>query len=432
MLPDIPSPAVRGLTAAVHLVAAVLVTTVVVRAVTGTAELADDLVPFAGPTAVTAVAVAWACGYAVGVLVPAVTRATGRAAAWLAVSGVLWLVLLVLTADAVWLAFPLFFAQLSLLPTRWALPVVVLTTGAAIAGFGWHHHELTAATVLGPALGALVAVVTVLGYRALYRESERRRRLLVTLGRTRDELASAEHRAGMLAERERMAREIHDTVAQGLSSIQLLLRAAERALDDRPPPGPADPVADLVRQARETAATNLAEARRFVRDRRPAALDGTSLPEALRGLCARTTGESGPVVRCHVSGAAVPLSSATEAALWRVAQSALANTVAHARADRADVTLSYMDTEVALDVVDDGIGFDDDPTTDPTTGPGTADTRWDDGGFGLRAMRARVEELGGSLVVESATGRGTAVAATVPARTAGPAPATPGSEGETT
>jgi signal transduction histidine kinase len=90
--------------------------------------------------------------------------------------------------------------------------------------------------------------------------------------------------------------------------------------------------------------------------------------------------------------------------LVRVAQSALANTVQHARVGRVELTLSYMETEVALDVVDDGCGFD--PGTIPVAGDGGA-------GFGLAAMRARIRALSGSLTIESAPGQGTALAVTL-------------------
>ena len=158
----------------------------------------------------------------------------GAAALWLAAVALLWLVLLALTPDGVWLAFPLFFLQLHLLPAALGLPAVAATTAGRRRRIrrGTAHPQRSR-MVIGPALGAAVAVAVVLGYQALYRESEQRRRLIEELTATRAELAAAEHTAGVLAERERLAREIHDTLAQGLSSIQLLLRAAERALPRR-------------------------------------------------------------------------------------------------------------------------------------------------------------------------------------------------------
>lgn len=159
-----------------------------------------------------------------------------------------------------------------------------------------------------------------------------------------------------------------------------------------------------MRAAREAAQANLAEARSFVRALTPPDLEHGSLAAALERLCARTTAPD-LTVRFAVSGTPVELPTPYEVALLRTAQSALANTVRHARAGRAEITLSFMDTSVALDVVDDGQGFD--PSGAPVQERG-------DGGFGLPAMRARAGSLGGALSVESAPGQGTAVAVTLP------------------
>lgn len=238
-------------------------------------------------------------------------------------------------------------------------------------------------------------MATVLGYQALYRESERRRELIEELITTRAELAAAERDAGILAERERLAREIHDTLAQGLSSIQLLLRAAERAL----PAG--TPALEHIARAREAAQENLAEARRFVRALTPPDLEHGSLAAALERLC---SGVPGPRVRFSLSGSPRVLPTPYEVALLRIAQSALANVVRHARAGRAEITLTFMDASVTLDIVDDGHGFD----------PSAAASGSGDGGFGLPAMRSRAETLGGLFTVESDPGQGTAVAVTLP------------------
>ncbi|MFC9173073.1 sensor histidine kinase [Streptomyces sp. NPDC057107] len=331
-------------------------------------------------------------------LAASVRPGTEAAATWLTALCVLWLALLVLSPDALWVAFPLYFLQLHLLPTRWGVPAVVVTAAAAITSFVVHRQEIAPGAFIGPLIGAAVAIATVLGYDALFRESERRRELIVELVATRAELAEAERTAGTLAERERLAREIHDTLAQGLSSIQLLLRAAERTL----PAGA--PATAHVRAAREAAQANLAEARSFVRALTPPDLEHGSLAGALERLCARTTGPD-LTVRFAVSGAPVELPTPYEVALLRTAQSALANTVRHAAAGRAEITLSFMDTSVALDVVDDGRGFD--PSAVPVDERG-------DGGFGLPAMRSRAATLGGTLSVESAPGQGTALAVTLP------------------
>ncbi len=384
------TPAVRVLRSCLHLMVAALLALAAARAVA-------DGNPYT-PAVVAVSAVLLGC-YVAGPLLPGVRPRSGGAALWLAVLAAVWIVLLALTQDGVWLAFPLFFVQLHLLAPRWGLPAVAVTTAVAVAGFARHTGTLNVGTVIGPVLGAAVAVAVVLGYQALYRESEQRRRIVEELTATRGELAAAEHAAGVLAERERLAREIHDTLAQGLSSIQLLLRAAERALPSRP-----ETALGHVVHARATAVDNLAEARRFVRELSPPDLEAGSLPAALERLCATTARASGLAVHCQVSGTPAELPTPHEVALLRIAQSALANTVRHAGARRAELTLSYMDTEVALDVVDDGAGFD--PGAPPPAADGT--------GFGLAAMRARARALHGALAVESAPGEGTAVAVTLP------------------
>jgi signal transduction histidine kinase len=342
--------------------------------------------------------------YAVGPRRSAVARSPRAAGGWLAVLLATWMVLLVLSPDAVYLAFPWFFLLLHLLPRAVGLVAVAVTTAAAVAGFAWHQETFTAAMAIGPILGAGVAIATVLGYQALQAESEQRRRLIVELDRTRAELAAVEHRTGVLDERERLAREIHDTLAQGLSSIQLLLRAAGRALDPAREMDPAK-ASDLVEQARRAAQENLAEARRFVRALAPGDLEESTLAAALQRLCDTTSARTGIRVSFHEVGHVTALTTAVEVALLRIAQAALGNTAQHSQATRADVTLTMMDSAVTLDVVDDGTGFDARAPIPPVAAAAGR------GGFGLRSMQSRAAELGGVLTVESQPGRGTAVSA---------------------
>ncbi|ASR35720.1 two-component sensor histidine kinase [Prauserella marina] len=388
------TPTSRVLTWCVHLLFTGLLVLAAVRAVAGN-------LPLTG--AIVAVAVACGAVYAAGPFLPRVRTSRWAAAAWLGAVSAGWLVLIVLTPDGIWVAFPLYFLQLHLLPRR-AGPVAVTATAlAAITAFAAHQGSLSPAVAIGPALGAAVAVAVVRGYQALYRESEQRRHLIDELTVTRADLAEAQHTAGVLAERERLAREIHDTLAQGLSSIQLLLRAAERSLPETPAKA-----AGYVDQARHAAADNLAEARRFVAALSPPALDDTTLAGALERLCATTSTRHRITARFHGTGDPVPLPTAHEVALLRIAQAALANTVRHAEASTAEMTLSHLGDHVALDIVDNGTGFD--PTGLPEPDPQGGGFR----GFGLAAMRARATALGGTLTIESAPGRGTALAACLP------------------
>jgi len=380
------TPTSRLLTWCLHLLFFALLGLAAVRAVAA-----------GSPRAAAVVATALACGvvYAAGPLMPRVRTSRGAAAWWLPAVGVVWVVLLAMTADAVWVAFPLYFLQLHLLSRRQGLVAVIATALAAITAFAAHQGALVPAAAIGPALGAAVAVAVVWGYQALYRESERRRNLIKKLTAIRADLAEAQHDAGVHAERERLAHEIHDTLAQGLSSIQLLLAAAERTLPDT-----AGNAARYVEQARQAAADNLAEARRFVVALSPPGLDDPTLADALKRLCATIGVRHRITARFHLSGIPVPLPTTHEVALLRIGQAALANTVRHADASTAEVALSYLGGYVTLVIVDDGSGFDSGHS-----------------GFGLTAMRSRAEALKGTFSVGSAPGHGTTVSVQLPVET---------------
>lgn len=390
-LPPIPVP--TALRWGIHLLVAALLVLVVLRGVVGQAPGWPWVVMFAGLVGVV---------YSVGPQWKAVSRSSRVAGAWLGLLVAAWVALLAVSPEAVYLAFPWFFLLLHLLPRPVGVTAVGIVTVAAVSGFAWHEKALTVAMVIGPVLGAGVVIATVFGYQALFVESEHRRRLILELDRTRSELSTVQHRAGVMDERERLAREIHDTLAQGLSSIQLLLRAATRSLDAERQINPARAF-DLVEQARHEAQESLVEARRFVRALAPGDLEQSTLAGALRRLCETTTSRAGIPVSFHQVGPATPLPTPVEVALLRIAQAALGNTTQHAKATRADVTLTVMDEAVTLDVVDDGIGFATRAqalVTEAGTGPG---------GFGLRSMTSRAAELGGVLTVESQPGRGTAI-----------------------
>ena len=162
-----------------------------------------------------------------------------------------------------------------------------------------------------------------------------------------------------------------------------------------------------LKNAERIARESLAEARRLVWALRPESLDRRSLSEALHRLAEEWSEETGVRARAATSGTLRLLLPEIEVALLRTAQEALTNVRKHARASEANMTLSYMDDCVALDVVDDGVGFDLARLKDPVEGHGA-------GCFGLVAMRGRIEQLGGTLVVESTPGEGTALAAELP------------------
>ncbi|MEO7122387.1 MAG: sensor histidine kinase [Lacisediminihabitans sp.] len=311
---------------------------------------------------------------------------------WLAVLTAGVLTLLPLTPDATFLVFPLFFLQLHLLPFRWAIPATIVTTALAVVAFAG-HSGWTVGGVVGPLIGATVAILIGLGYRALYREAQQRQLLIDELLATREKLALREREAGVLQERSRLAREIHDTVAQGLSSIQMLLHAAEREESNTT-------ALAHVTLARETAAANLAETRRFIRELTPPALEQQTIGAALARLAETDQGDS-LVVTFHSSGDPIELPMRLETALLRIAQATLANVRQHAEAKRAEITLTYLDDWVGLDIVDDGKGF-----SPRSIGQAASDRT----SFGLTTMHQRVEQLGGTLTIESRPGAGTAIA----------------------
>jgi signal transduction histidine kinase len=211
------------------------------------------------------------------------------------------------------------------------------------------------------------------------------------------QLLTQAREAGILDERQRMARDIHDTVAQGLAGIIAQLHAADGTDDEARRRRHLDSAADLARES-------LAEARRTVQAIGPPTLDTAQLPEALAEVSAKWSEANEVPVELTLTGDAKPMHPEIEVTLLRVTQEALTNAAKHSSARRVGITLSYMDDQLALDVRDDGIGF----------APMNAKAAKGNG-YGLAAMRQRVGRLAGSLSIESEPGSGTVVSAIVPA-----------------
>lgn len=340
--------------------------------------------------------------YGAGIILARVSGRKLVGAAWVAGLIALWAPLAVVAPPFRYLVLALFLLALHLL-NGWAgwLAVVALTAGIITLELRANPAD-PVPHILGPSLGAVVAALFNFGYRAVLEESREKSQLVAELTATRDdlealqdELARTQRESGALMERSRLARDIHDTLAQGFSSIVLLSRAGLSR-------GGADP--ELLEQIEQTAADNLVEARRVVHALAPAALDDAPLAAALQRLAERTHEQTGIQIDVAVEGERRPIPTPVEVGLLRFTQGALANIRQHAQAHRAQLSLSYSPDAVSVDVVDDGIGFD--PEHIPPSPSG--------GGFGLRAMRERIAELGGTLEVESAPGDGTALAAHIP------------------
>ncbi|MBY0177006.1 sensor histidine kinase [Curtobacterium herbarum] len=381
------TPVFVGLRTGLHVLFAALLALVVVRVVV----VQDDTV-----WAESGLAALFAVLYVLGARV-ATVRGRHRAlvgALWIAALTTVWVALLVLVPEAAYLVFPLFFLYLHVLPRIVGPVAVVVATAISIVALGV-HGGFTVGGVIGPLVGAGVALLIGLGYRALAREAVEREALVAELLATRDLLAATERQQGVLTERARLAREIHDTVAQGLSSIQMLLHAAEAADGERPG-------IDHIRLARSTAADGLADTRRFIRELAPPSLDA-GLAAAL-GRLSQQWRRDGLRIEVSVPTGGADLTMDVQTALLRIAQGAVANVAQHAGATTVDIVLTLSPTEATLVVHDDGVGFDQDRVGLDTA---TSDS------FGLRAMAERVEQLGGGLTVDSAPGRGTTVTAVV-------------------
>ncbi|WP_246212267.1 sensor histidine kinase [Streptomyces abyssomicinicus] len=203
--------------------------------------------------------------------------------------------------------------------------------------------------------------------------------------------------AGIADERRRLAAEIHDTLAQGLTGIIAQLQVVASTDDPAVARRHADRAADLARHS-------LGEARRSVQNLAPAGLAEDGLPQALRKTVDGWSERQGLRAEFTLTGEPEQLHGEVAATLLRISQEALSNVARHASASRVGVTLSFMGDEVTLDVRDDGRGFD----------PAALPPRTRNGGFGLDGMRARAERIAGSVVVESEAGQGTAVSTRVP------------------
>ncbi|MFI1765680.1 sensor histidine kinase [Streptomyces sp. NPDC020800] len=310
-----------------------------------------------------------------------------RALAYLAGAIALFLPAAVLVDQSRLMAYALIPQCFMVLRMRWALIAVTVINLAPVPGWavlwrpGWPD---LLANVLFAVVTLLFSVVIGNWIIRIIEQSTERAELIAELEASRHEISRLSAAHGALAERERLAREIHDTLAQGFTSLLMLVQAVDAELDS-----------DLPQARRhlalmdETARRNLAEARALVAGGAPADLAGASLPDALARLAAR---HEAPL---DVTGPVRTLPAGIEVVTLRSCQEALTNARRHAGSSAAvHVTLAYTDDTVTVTVHDDGRGFD----------PAVRS-----GGYGLAGLRARAAEVGGTAAVRSTPGGGTTV-----------------------
>ncbi len=318
---------------------------------------------------------------------------------------VLWFALVNVSAAYYFILFGLFGQIFRHLPLRYGVFAILILTALIIfeqvihAGASFSLTNPTVWVFLFTALGAIVLGVWI---SAIIGQSTQRRRLIEQLKATRAELAAAERRAGTLEERQRLARDIHDTLAQGFTSIVMHLEAADQALPDDP-----DTAHKHLDRARGTARASLEQARRVVGALRPQSLEQRTLPDAIERTAARWQEETDIPLTTAITGEPIPLHPDIEVTLLRATQEALANIRKHAQATAAQITLSYIDDVVVLDIQDNGLGAG-------TAGLAGAAASPLSGGYGLQAMRERVEQCGGLVTLESEPGEGTTVVVSIP------------------
>lgn len=359
--------------------------------------LFDDLLPGRSPViaaVLLAALLAWLV--AAGRAVPRLGELGWRPVVYIVVAAVLWIVAMWF-APAAFIAIPaLYPVVFSTLPLTAAvaasmlITLIPLTVDIVTNGVGSAHLSIgIAMTLLGLVAGPIIGTMVVTTVRQRIRLAE----LLTELEASRAEGARLSREAGAAAERQRLAHEIHDTLAQGFTSIIALAQAVDAEL--RTDPAAA---ARHIALIDSTARANLSESRTMVSSLTPAALDDDSISAAIRRQCDAFSAETGVPVTLATDADLPPSAMAAKVVLLRAAQETLSNIRRHARATAVTVALSTADDRLRLCVSDNGTGL----------GEGHRD------GFGLRGMRARAEQIGGTLTIGATPGGGVTVALEVP------------------
>lgn len=387
---------VRAMEVGQHLIAGVLTVIGVIRAI------GVGVTPAAAIIAGVAILV-W---HVAGTILPSKVHSTRLVVGWLIGFALVWAAAVAVSAEFVWLSFLLWLLAGHLLPLRWGLVFSLVVFVVVVTVPILHYGTTSYADVFGPLIGGIFAFGISRGYLQLLHDAAEREQLVASLTRAQremaelqDELALAQRQSGAIAERTRISRDIHDTVAQGLSSIRLLAHAEANRTQD-------SSATRTLGQVETLAGDSLADVRRIVAALTPAELEEDALAAALQRMLDRLREETGMQAELHVDDTLPILPTEVEVALLRTAQSALGNVRLHASASRVVMSLIDAEDSVRLDIIDDGIGFDVTAWEQAGGGPSSS--------YGLQFMRSRLRELGGGLDVESTPGEGTAISVHLP------------------
>lgn len=387
---------VRAMEVGQHLIAGVLTVIGVIRAI------GVGVTPAAAIIAGVAILV-W---HVAGTILPSKVHSTRLVVGWLIGFALVWAAAVAVSAEFVWLSFLLWLLAGHLLPLRWGLVFSLVVFVVVVTVPILHYGTTSYADVFGPLIGGIFAFGISRGYLQLLHDAAEREQLVASLTRAQremaelqDELALAQRQSGAIAERTRISRDIHDTVAQGLSSIRLLAHAEANRTQD-------SSATRTLGQVETLAGDSLADVRRIVAALTPAELEEDALAAALQRMLDRLREETGMQAELHVDDTLPILPTEVEVALLRTAQSTLGNVRLHASASRVVMSLIDAEDSVRLDIIDDGIGFDVTAWEQAGGGPSSS--------YGLQFMRSRLRELGGGLDVESTPGEGTAISVHLP------------------
>jgi len=315
-----------------------------------------------------------------------------RGVLYLVPGWLIWGGLISLTPDSLLLIgifFPLVFSRF---PIRWATGLTIFQTLGVYFLYIMVYPTEQWFLILTFILGLLI-ISTIMGafISSIIKQSTERQRLIDELTKSRANLMRVEREAGRLNERQRLARDIHDTLAQHFTSIIMHLAAVKHSNPES--------VQSEVQQAEDVAREGLDEIRRIVWDMQPEQIEKASLIEAVEELAARWSAENSVQVKMAVTGTPRSLTSSAETALLRISQEAMHNINKYAQAKNVNITFSFMEDIFVMDIADDGLGFE----------PSNIKN-----GFGMKTMRDRAEELSGSFTIESERGAGTAIAVSIP------------------